>query len=346
MTRSVAHILFIAILVSTGVSTSCAQKSGFSFDDKPNEKKIDILYNGKLLTAYCYFDSVMKPVLFPVKTVSGITVTRGYPLDPRPGERVDHPHHIGLWMNYESVNGLDFWNNSTAIPYERRPRYGTIYHDKVVSKEASTKKATLEVEALWKDHHGKLLLIESTTYIFAVDGDNFVIDRTSTLRAAPDTEVTFKDVKDGFLAIRVARELELPSDEPTNYVDQSGNITAEKVSSTEGATGDYLSSEGVRGNDVWSTRAKWVTLTGTKDGRHVSVTIIDHPKNPGYPAYWHARGYGLFAVNPLGQEIFSKGKEKLNLTLKPGASATFRYKIVIHEGSPLTAERITAWSKF
>jgi hypothetical protein len=346
MRHSIASTLFAAMLIAASASRLHAQASGFAFRESKEEKKIDVLYNGKLLTAYCYFDSVMKPVLFPVKTVSGITVTRGYPLDPRPGERVDHPHHVGLWMNYESVNGLDFWNNSTAIAYERRPHYGTIYHNKVVSKKASANKATLEVEALWKDHYGRLLLIESTTYGFSVDGDNFVIDRTSKLRAAPNTEVTFKDVKDGFLAIRVARELELPSNESAKYVDNSGNITEVKALSNEGVSGDYLSSEGIRGNEVWSTRAKWVTLSGRKDNRDVSITIIDHPENPGYPAYWHARGYGLFAVNPLGQEVFSKGKEKLNLILKPDESVTFRYRIVIHEGKPLGQEQIAAMAKY
>jgi hypothetical protein len=33
---------------------------------------------------------------------------------------LDHPHHIGLWFNYENVNGLDFWNNSFAIAPEKK----------------------------------------------------------------------------------------------------------------------------------------------------------------------------------------------------------------------------------
>ena len=68
----------------------------------------------------------------------------------------------------------------------------------------------------------------------------------------------------------------------------------------------------------------------------VSVAIIDHPKNVGYPTYWHARGYGLFAANPLGQKIFSNGKEELNLTLKSGEKTVFRYRIIIRSGSVLT----------
>ena len=70
-------------------------------------------------------------------------------------------------------------------------------------------------------------------------------------------------------------------------------------------------------------------LKGTVDQKPITLAILDHPKNPGYPTYWHARGYGLFAANPLGQEVFSNGKEKLNLTLEPGKSVTFRHRVMI-----------------
>ena len=60
---------------------------------------------------------------------------------------------------------------------------------------------------------------------------------------------------------------------------------------------------------------------------------IDHPKNPGFPTCWHARGYGLFAANPLGQKVFSEGRETLNFTLEAHASATFRYRIVVLDGA-------------
>ncbi len=63
----------------------------------------------------------------------------------------------------------------------------------------------------------------------------------------------------------------------------------------------------------------------------VSISIIDHPQNPGYPTYWHARGYGLFAANPLGQKIFSNGKTEMNLRLKKGQTVRFRYRILIEE---------------
>jgi hypothetical protein len=41
-------------------------------------------------------------------------------------------------------------------------------------------------------------------------------------------------------------------------------------------------------------------------------------------------------VNPLGKEVFTDGKSSLDLTLKKNESITFRYRIIIHEGDPLT----------
>ena len=69
-----------------------------------------------------------------------------------------------------------------------------------------------------------------------------------------------------------------------------------------GVNGVYLTSEGTKGAAVWGTRGRWCTLSGTVGAEPVSIAILDHPQNPGHPTYWHARGYGLFAANPLGPE--------------------------------------------
>ena len=89
-------------------------------------QRVDITIDGKAFTSYIWPTSLKKPVLYPLITDEGITVTRGYPLEPRPGERVDHPHHAGMWFNYGNVNGFDFWNNSDAIKPEGRSKMGTI----------------------------------------------------------------------------------------------------------------------------------------------------------------------------------------------------------------------------
>ena len=140
-------------------------------------------------------------------------------------------------------------------------------------------------------------------------------------------------------AIRVASELEFASKEKSSFVDDKGNVTEVPPSGND-VTGMYYSSEGLKGDSVWSSKGQWVMLTGKKDGKGITIGMFDHPLNVGYPAYWHARGYGLFAVNPLGRKVFSNGKEELNFSLKPGQSVTFRYRIVVHSGNVLTPDNM------
>lgn len=321
-------------------SAMAQTKKGFAIVERKENKRIDVLFNGQLLTAYRFDDSVRKPFLFPIKTVDGITVTRGWPIDPKAGERTDHPHHNGMWMNYESVNGLDFWNNSTAIEPAKRNMYGAIRHDQLIAKKAEGNKASLTTTANWLHSDGHVLMKENTTHVFTVKGNDFFIERTTTL-TANNEDVVFKDVKDGFFAIRVARELEMPSTQAGVFTDAYGNkTTVARMMNNEVVTGNYISSEGKQGDSVWGAKGRWCMLQGKKGSKDITIGIFDDPSNVGYPSYWHARGYGLFAVNPLGRKVFSNGKEELNFTLKPNTSVTFRYKVVIASDKKLTAKEM------
>src|SRR5215468_9462763 len=91
---------------------------------KEAERRVDVLVDGQPFTSYIWPETLTKPVLYPLRTAQGTVVTRGFPLDPRPGERVDHPHHAGFWLNYGNVNGIDFWNNSVTLPTAERTKMG------------------------------------------------------------------------------------------------------------------------------------------------------------------------------------------------------------------------------
>ncbi len=308
-----------------------AQNLPVSF--KNGKTSIDVLVGGKPFTSYFFpgQDVLKKAVLFPLISAQGTTITRGYPMAPRAGERVDHPHHVGMWLNYEDVNGFDYWNNSTNIIASlQNHKMGTIVHSSIVKQD--TKSGTLVVSADWIDNDGKgqKVLQEKTTYVFSGTADSRTVDRITTLTSVAD-QVLFKDVKDGMFAIRVARQLEIPSNKPDVFTDAHGIETKVPVMDNTGVNGDYWSSEGVKGEAVWSTRAKWMNLHGEMDNHSISVTIFDHPSNVSYPSYWHSRGYGLFAVNPLGAKVFSNGKDERNLTLKKGESVTFRYRTLISD---------------
>ena len=302
-------------------------------------RRVDIAIGGQPFTSYIWPETIKKPVLYPLRDAKGTLVTRGWPLDPRPGERVDHPHHVGLWLTYENVNGIDFWNNSDAIRPADAPKMGTIVHRRIVSARGGDR-GELVTESDWVLHDGTTLLHERTAYGFSGDATTRTIDRATTLTAL-DQRVRFDDAKDGMLGMRVARQLELPSTEAQVFTDISGRKTAVPKLDNTGITGNYVTSEGRQGNDAWGTRGRWCVLTGTIGSDTISIAILDHPANPGYPTYWHARDYGLFAANPLGQKAFSKGTETLGFALAPRQSVTFRYRILIVDGglTPARADR-------
>ncbi|HEX4565827.1 MAG TPA: PmoA family protein, partial [Vicinamibacterales bacterium] len=200
-------------------------------------RRVDVTIDGKPFTSYIWPDTVKKPVLYPIRDAHGTLVTRGWPLDPRPGERVDHPHHVGLWLNYENVNGIDFWNNSDAIKPSAAPKMGTILHRRIVEAKSGDR-GDLITESDWVLHDGTTLLHERTEYVFAGDASSRTIDRITTLTAL-DTRVRFDDAKDGMLGMRVARQLELPATKAEVFTDISGRKTDVPKLDNTGITGDY-----------------------------------------------------------------------------------------------------------
>ncbi len=325
---STFFLLGAAALLTSFVSVGPHPSERISVSVNDERRRVDIAIDGQPFTSYIWPSTLAKPVLYPLLTAKGTVVTRGFPLEPRAGERVDHPHHAGLWFNYENVNGIDFWNNSEAIKPQDAPKMGTIRHGSIVSARGGSDEGVLEVEADWFTYDKKVLLKEHTRFVFRGGPSSRSVDRITTLRAL-DKKVVFADAKDGMLGLRVVRALEAPSDKPEVFADASGRTTTVAKLDNTGVNGVYLTSEGKKGDAAWGTRGRWCNLSGKIGNEPVTITILDHPSNPGFPTYWHARGYGLFAANPLGQKIFSNGKEELNLTLSPNQSVTFRYRILI-----------------
>ncbi|WP_295673198.1 PmoA family protein [uncultured Mucilaginibacter sp.] len=320
---------FAAAMMLIASSSFAQKKEVVKVIKSSSENRVDILIGGQPFTSLLYPDSLEKPVLYPIHAANGTVVTRGFPLESRPGEPTDHPHHIGLWFNFENVNGLDFWNNSYAIPANKKSLYGWVRTDRIIeTKSGST--GILAYHANWVNQKKQVLMEETTRFEFSGSANQRIIDRFTTLNA--DTDIAFNDAKDGMLGLRLAHELQIPTNEDQQFTDNKGNVTMVKGGTDHIANGNYLTSAGKTGNDAWSTRGVWCKVFGKMGADSVGIVIIDHPKNPNYPTFWHARGYGLFAANPLGEKVFTNGKSSLNLKLKKGESVTFRYRIVISSG--------------
>ena len=335
-------INFIVLTISANAQSS---DKGVRVVKNESARRVDVYVDGQPFTSYVWPEKLKVPVLYPLRTAQGTIVTRGFPLEPRAGERVDHPHHAGLWLNYGKVNGVDFWNNSITLPPEQQKKMGTVVHRGITRMSGGKDRGQLDVEMEWVMPDGQPILREATTFVFHAGSSMRAVDRVTTLTAL-DKPVLFRDDKEGMLGMRVRRELEQPSNEPLVFTDASGRPTTVKVMDNNGVTGLYRSSEGKTGDAVWGTRARWTMLTGKVDQEAITLAILDHPKNVGFPTYWHARGYGLFAANPLGQEVFSNGKEKLDFTLEPKQSVTFRYRLLILSGSTTPDQVETQYRRF
>ncbi|MDR2497904.1 MAG: PmoA family protein [Tannerellaceae bacterium] len=326
-------IIFSAIICI--VAAGCARPQIELRADEA-ARKVDVMFDGRLFTSYIYPDDLEKPVLYPIYTASGTFITRGFPRDPRPNERVDHPHHVGLWFNFGDVNGLDFWNNSYAIPADKKPHYGSIRHREILEMKTSESEALLRVAADWVDNDGNVILTDETSYIFRGNANRRIIERTTTLTAV-DTAI-FTDNKEGLIAIRVDRAFEEPSDKPDIFLDAHGNPTTVAATNNEGVNGAYRNDSGLQKGDVWGKPARWVCLSAESNAEPVSIAIVDHESNPGYPAHSHARGYGLFAANNMGSQVFDPSAPQFHLVLQPGQSVAFRHTVVIQNGKFLSDE--------
>ena len=319
-------VLSYFICLCCVLGTSYAQQNRVTFTKSQTDPVVHVYINGKPFTDFLFPDTIAKPVLYPIKAPNGTNITRGFPVNPIAGEPTDHPHHLGLWFNYGDVNGLDFWNNSFAVPSDKKHLYGNIKFGKIVSmKEGAV--GSLSYVADWNNNDGRSLLKEKTSFRFTELQGHWVIDRTTRLTAV--VPVFFKDNKEGLFGLRMAHELQIPTTETRKFVDGQGVETTFKVVNDSIANGNYINSNGIQGESVWGKRADWCMMYAKMNTDTISVLIIDHPNNVGYPTFWHARGYGLFSANPLGEKVFTGGESERNLSLKPKESVTFRYRVVI-----------------
>ena len=271
---------------------------------------VTISINGKPFSGFYLGNAYPKPFLAPLRTAAGVIVTRRFPMEQVEGESHDHPHHKGLWIGYGDVNGINFWENEAASKTSgtNPSQKGTVRLHGVERSQSGKKSGSVRATFDWESPGGEALMKEDRTMTFYADPDVRRIDVEAVFTA--NTRITFADTKEGFFAIRVADSMD----------GKNGGI----LTNSEGAQTE---------KDVWGKQANWVDYDGTVDGQKVGIVIFDNPRNPNHPPRWHARDYGLFAVNPFGVKDFDpKAPERGGYVLEPGNSLRFRYRVIVHAG--------------
>ena len=283
---------------------------------KRNENQIDVLIRGRPFTSY-YFDPVVaKPYLFPLRSAQGTVVTRSFPMvTDVPGEDRDEPHQRAMYFAHGDLNGFDFWGEAMFPHWSHHPASicGRTVFRKLDDMRGGPLSGMLQAEFDLVRPDGRAVADETQAYTFSGDAHSRTIDCEFTIHAGRGP-VKMGDTKEGTFAIRVVEAL----DSPPGHMVNSNGASGEKA--------------------IWGKRAGWVDYYGNVEGEDVGIAIFDHPGNLRHPSYWHARGYGLLAVNPFGLKSFTHDRHQDgSYTIPAGGSLTLRYRVFIHHGDPQQA---------
>jgi hypothetical protein len=281
--------------------------------------RISVEIDGKPYTDYFLSADGNKPYVYPLRTASGILVTRHFPMEEVAGETHDHPHHRGMFFAHGDISGVNFWATEANI---KAPNKGSMVLKKVVEAKGGAKSGTIKAVFDGLDPQGKPMMTETRTLTFYPGSELRIIDFEIKIDAL--RELKFVDTKEGTFGIRLATPLS---------EDKGGKMVNAEGAQTE--------------KNVWGKQSPWVDYFGTLEGKTVGVAIMDHPSNPRHPTYWHARAYGLFAANPFGVRDFTGDKTKDgSMTVEAGKSVTFRYRVVIHPGDFQTANIASLYQQY
>jgi len=281
---------------------------------------ISIEIGGALFSEFYLGNDYAKPFLAPLRSPSGLIVTRRFPMEQVDGETRDHPHHKGLWIGYGDVNGINFWEvEAQSKPSADNPTAkGKIHLVKLDELKSGKKSGSVTATFAWLSPEGSPVLEEHRIMTFYDDEKLRRIDVDASFTAKTDAK--FADTKEGFFAIRVADSMS----------GKNGGV----LTNSEGAHTE---------KDVWGKHADWVDYVGSIVGKKMGILILDNPQNPNHPPRWHARDYGLFAVNPFGVKDFEPGSTaKGGYQLPAGRSLRFRYRVIVHPGDTSKKE-INRW---
>ena len=275
--------------------------------EKQSDQTYNVYLGNQLITSLNVnnFSIANRPYFYPVNTPSGVLLTRNYPMKQIEGETKDHVHHTSVWSAWGNINGVDNWGR-----YEKAGKQIV----KSINYETKENKAVFKIELDWTTATETPQLFETRTVeISQIDADTFIFD----VRLDFETKygsVKFGDTKEGgLLSVRVATALDVPKGQILNS--KGGRCTTKSEE-----------------RNVWGKRAEWCSYSGSIDGKPVGIAIIDHPKNPIFPTYWHVRSYGLMTANPFGKSHFVFPLLRGTWKMKENIRSTWRYRLVVFDG--------------
>ena len=306
-----------------------AAAPGNAVELKQSDKQIDIAIGAKPFTSYVFGygqagkNQFRRPYFWPVYGPGQVTMTRPYPMQfenlPK-NVATDHPHHTSIWVAHGDVNKVDNWSIVAKAGWQMHKDFPLLAGGPVVG----VIRETLD----WTDADKKPNLAETRTIrVYSLPDAGRMMDFELTFEAKYG-KVTFGDTKEGGpLAVRMRTELR-----------------ADK----KGDNGILVNSQGRQGEAAWGQKANWVDCSGMVEGKRYGFAMFDSAENLRHPETWHARTYGLCAVNPFGLHEFpgGKGGPSGDWTIEAGKSATLQYRIYFQAGDAKQAGIDARWNDY
>jgi len=251
-------------------------------------KEIVVRVGKKVFTKYKFAESQKYPYFWPVNgPQSGKSVTTE--------SSQPWPHHHSLFLGCDHVNGGNYWQDVN--------RRGQIVSKEVKLLQAKGNSVVIQDRCTWERPDHPAVFEDKRRFTLTAPSDAVrIIDADITLTALVDVQVT--KTNHSLFSARVKKEL-----------------------SVKGG-GTMINSAGQRGEKAtFGRKAKWLDMSGRRDGVIEGIAILDHPKNPWSPCRWFTRDYGFMSPTPMN----FLGKEGWQLA--KGESVRLRYRVVVHQGS-------------
>jgi hypothetical protein len=245
------------------------------------------VYRAHTTQKYPYFGSLLGPL-------SGSPVTSESSLP--------YPHHRGVWLGCEPLNGGDYWGDS---PLET----GQILSTGLSLDASKSNPITINDACNWVGPNAQSPCSDRRTMTVTVPSDHVrLLNVDVTLSANED--IIVRRAKHSLFALRAAPD----------------------ISPASGGT--LMNSSGQTDVDaIHGKPTAWCSYYGRRECRPdvvEGIAVMDHPKNPWSPCPWFVRAYGHLSPSPFN---FLKQPWRLDR----GQSVRLRYLVVVHGGTPREA---------
>jgi hypothetical protein len=245
------------------------------------------VYRANPIQKYPYFSQLAGPL-------TGLPLTTETSLP--------HPHHRGLWLGCEPLNGGDYWRDT---PLE----LGQIRSLNLQLGETTANSVEIRDRCQWIHQGEASPLLDERKITFRLLSDRIrLIDFDVRLTALNHISIT--KAKHSFFALRVAPDL--------------APLGGGRLENCSGQIGEL---------ETTGKPAKWCGYYGQRAGHRgvvEGIAVMDHPKNPWNPCPWFTRDYGHLSPSPFN--FLDRPWE-----LAEGKVIRLRYRVVMHAGTPQEA---------